>query len=416
MNEIEMREKAENIIKYYNKLTGTNYKNTDTNIQKILNGIDVTNKVLLTELRIFIDRNAMKIGGGIIGLVDEFEKYKFEENKKIEQEIKESKGEVQASLTVLEQALAKIFIDTKTDVIEKALVNKCVNMAKDIIFEEYGTIEKKINLKIDDVKVDLGEDEVLHEKFEEVLKFVSQNEPVFLTGEAGTGKNVICKQVAKALGLQFYFSNAVTQEYKLTGFTDAMGNYQETQFYKAFKNGGLFMLDEIDASIPEVLVILNSAIANKYFDFPAPIGYTEAHPDFRVVSAGNTFGEGASYQYVGRNQLDGASLDRFACVNVGYDRNIEMRVAENDAELCDFADMVRAICKKKNIQIIVSYRSIQRIHKMEKLIGLPETLKSCLFKNITKKELNNIITDYTKDDKFKDAMIDMKKFIKSGDE
>lgn len=416
MNEIEMREKAENIIKYYNKLTGTNYKNTDINIQKILNGIDVTNKVLLTELRIFIDRNAMKIGGGIVGLVDEFEKYKFEENKKIEQEIKESKSEAQASLTVLEQALAKIFIDTKTDVIEKALVNKCVNMAKDIIFEEYGTIEKKINLKIDDVKIDLGEDEVLHEKFEEVLKFVSQNEPVFLTGEAGTGKNVICKQVAKALGLQFYFSNAVTQEYKLTGFTDAMGNYQETQFYKAFKNGGLFMLDEIDASIPEVLVILNSAIANKYFDFPAPIGYTEAHPDFRVVSAGNTFGEGASYQYVGRNQLDGASLDRFACVNVGYDRNIEMRVAENDAELCDFADMVRAICKKKNIQIIVSYRSIQRIHKMEKLIGLSETLKSCLFKNITKKELNNIITDYTKDDKFKDAMIDMKKFIKSGDE
>ena len=41
--------------------------------------------------------------------------------------------------------------------------------------------------------------------------------PVFLTGPAGVGKNVICKQVAEALGLDFYFSNAISQEYKVTG-------------------------------------------------------------------------------------------------------------------------------------------------------------------------------------------------------
>ena len=91
------------------------------------------------------------------------------------------------------------------------------------------------------------------------------------------------KQVAKALGLDFYFTNAVTQEYKITGFTDANGRYQETQFYKAFKNGGLFMLDEMDASIPEVLVILNAAIANGYFDFPAPIGFVEAHRTLELL-------------------------------------------------------------------------------------------------------------------------------------
>lgn len=410
----EMREKAENIIKYYNKLSGTTYKYTENNIEKIISTIDVTDRKILTELRIFIDRNAKKIVGGIESLMDEFEKYKFEEEKRIAEEIKQNTSEAQASLTALEQALAKVFMDTKSNVIEQELVNKCVDIAKDIIFAEYGVIEKKIKLEVNEERVEL-ENEVLHEKFEEVLKFVSQGEPVFLTGEAGTGKNVICKQVAKALGLDFYFSNAVTQEYKLTGFTDAMGNYQETQFYKAFKNGGLFMLDEMDASILEVLVILNSAIANKYFDFPAPIGYVEAHPNFRVVGAGNTFGEGASYQYVGRNQLDGASLDRFACVDITYDRNIEMCVSENDEELCDFADTIRKIIKRKNMQIILSYRSIQRIHKMEPLIGLPETLKTCLFKSITKKEMNNIISDYNKEDKYKIAMVEMKKLLKSGD-
>ena len=30
----------------------------------------------------------------------------------------------------------------------------------------------------------------------------------------------------------------------------------------------MFFLDEIDASCPECLVILNSVIANRYFDFP----------------------------------------------------------------------------------------------------------------------------------------------------
>ena len=136
-----------------------------------------------------------------------------------------------------------------------------------------------------------------HEKLEEVLSFVQMNEPVMLVGSAGTGKNVICSQIAELLDLEFYFSNAITQEYKLTGFIDANGRYHETQFYKAFKNGGLFMLDEIDASIPETLIILNSAIANRYFDFPNEKVY--AHENFRVISAGNTFGKGASYEYVG---------------------------------------------------------------------------------------------------------------------
>lgn len=54
-----------------------------------------------------------------------------------------------------------------------------------------------------------------HEVFDEVLKLVYNNIPIYLTGQAGVGKNVICKQVAQALKLDFYFTNAVTQEYKL---------------------------------------------------------------------------------------------------------------------------------------------------------------------------------------------------------
>ena len=226
-----------------------------------------------------------------------------------------------------------------------------------------------------------------------MLKFVANDEPVFLTGPAGSGKNVLCKQVAEALGLKFYFTNAVTQEYKLTGFTDAMGNYQATQFYKAFTEGGVFMLDEMDASIPEVLVILNAAIANRYFDFPAPIGYVEAHPDFRVIAAGNTCGQGADYQYVGRNQLDMASLDRFAIVKIGYSEAIENSVAGGDVKLAQFCRDFRAAAQKAGQQVVVSYRAIGRLAKMLQILELDEALETCLVKGMEKDDLNIIIAE-----------------------
>lgn len=406
----EKRIKAVNVIRYYNKLTGKATKIRDEVIDLILETVDAEDKDKLMELRIFMDRNVNKdTTESITEIIENFAKTKFLEEKEKKENVANNQSEAQASLSVLEQALAKVFLESKKDVIEKEFVNKCLDIAKDKIAEEYGSIKKSTTLKIDEKEIKF-EGEVLHHKFEEVLKFVASNEPVFLTGEAGTGKNFLCKQIAKALNLDFYFSNAVSQEYKITGFTDAMGKYQETQFYKAFKNGGLFMLDEMDASIPEVLVILNSAIANRYFDFPAPIGYVEAHKDFRVIAAGNTFGEGASYQYVGRNQLDGASLDRFACVNITYDREIEKAISNGNEELINYITELRKTCKLTNIQLIVSYRAVDRITKMENQIGLVETLNTCLFKNTNERELSSIISNFNgdKNNKYFHAMVALK--------
>ena len=253
------------------------------------------------------------------------------------------------AMAVLEKVILETIAQTQVGKIESQIMAGVEQKVKDFIKNEYGTLERKVVTVVDGKKVELGEGEILHEKFDTICKFVANNEPVFLTGQAGTGKNVLCQQVAKALGLDFYFTNAVTQEYKITGFTDAMGVFHETQFYKAFKNGGLFMLDEMDASIPEVLIILNAAIANRYFDFPAPIGYVEAHQNFRVVSAGNTYGLGANYDYVGRNQLDMASLDRFAMVKVDYSRAIELRVANGNEELVNFCEDFRKASVKAGV-------------------------------------------------------------------
>ena len=273
--------------------------------------------------------------------------------------------QVTYSMGVLEQAVIELISKTQAEKIESEIMGSVQRTVREFIQSEYGAIERKVTTIVNDVPHE--QKGIQHEKFETVLKFVANDEPVFLTGPAGSGKNVICKQVAEALGLDFYFTNAVTQEYKLTGFTDAMGTYQETQFYKAFTQGGVFMLDEIDASIPEVLVILNAAIANRYFDFPAPIGYVEAHPDFRVVAAGNTTGQGANFEYVGRNQLDGASLDRFAMVQIDYSKTIENSLA-NDMDIANFCREFRRASLKCGLNIIVSYRAIGRLAKMLQIL------------------------------------------------
>lgn len=310
--------------------------------------------------------------------------------------------QVQYSMGILEQAVIGLIAKTQTERIESEIMDGVESKVREFIRSEYGTIERKIVTVVDGKRVPMAG--IQHEKFETVLKFVANDEPVFLTGPAGSGKNVLCKQVAEALGLKFYFTNAVTQEYKLTGFTDAMGNYQETQFYKAFTEGGLFMLDEMDASIPEVLVILNAAIANRYFDFPAPIGYKEAHPDFRVIAAGNTVGQGASYEYVGRNQLDAASLDRFAIVKVGYSEAIENSVACGDAELARFCRAFRKSAEKAGQQVIVSYRAIGRLAKMLQILSAEEALETCLVKGIEKDDLNIICNGIAFDSKYKRAL------------
>jgi len=280
------------------------------------------------------------------------------------------------------QLLTKIG-DLMCEVVNKDVVEQVVNDAlpeiKNKIVEIYGDLPAvtKVTLPSLEVRKVTG---ITHEKFAEVLTITNANIPVYLEGPAGSGKNVICKQVADALGLDFYFTNAVTQEYKLTGFIDAYGKYQETQFYKAFKNGGLFFLDEMDASIPEVLIILNAAIANRYFDFPC--GKVEAHPNFRIIAAGNTIGTGADSNYTGRFCLDRASLDRFAMIHIDYSPMIEAAICDENKSLLSFIREFRRAAKQAGIECICSYRTVERISTLEKVLPLREVVEMSLLKGL----------------------------------
>lgn len=162
---------------------------------------------------------------------------------------------------------------------------------------------------------------LMHHRFPLLLAAVAQCVNIMLVGPAGSGKTTAAVHAAQALGLPFYGTGALDNGYKLTGFIDAQGRIVSTAFRQAFEHGGVFLFDEMDASLPSALLAFNAALANDWMDFPDK--NVKRHPDFRVIAGANTFGTGADRQYVGRNQLDAASLDRYAVLEWGYDEALE---------------------------------------------------------------------------------------------
>lgn len=261
--------------------------------------------------------------------------------------------------TKLEEALIEGIISKGKEIAVEEIRQELVNNLDEYIKDTYGQLPDRLIITKEDVEYE--KTGLFHKEFDKVVKLVNLNLPVMLTGGAGSGKNYMLSQVAEVLNLGFYYTSTVTQEYKLTGFIDGGGVFHETEFYKAFTQGGVFMLDEIDASIPEALVILNGAIANGYFDFPN--GREFAHDDFRVVCAGNTVGLGADMVYTGRNVLDGATLDRFVLVEIDYDERIESNLCQ-DEELRNFLYDVRKSVQRNKINHIIGMRAFKYTYEM----------------------------------------------------
>jgi len=162
-----------------------------------------------------------------------------------------------------------------------------------------------------------------HERFPLLLQGLAVGLNVLLVGPAGTGKTTAARRAAEALGLGFSCLSVGPQTSKsdLLGFVDAGGTYRESLFVSAYRDGGVFLLDEIDAGNAGVLTVLNAALAGDVM--ATPIGMVARSPRFLTVAGANTYGQGASRQYVGRNQLDGATLDRFAVLDWPIDVGLE---------------------------------------------------------------------------------------------
>ena len=199
--------------------------------------------------------------------------------------------------------------------------------------------------------VDLG---VQHKQFPLLIKVLQCGFPVWLPGPAGSGKTTAAANAAKALGLPFHHTGAVDNVYQLMGFIDAGGTYHRTEFREAYENGGPFLWDEVDASNPAALVAFNAAIENGHCAFPDKV--VTKHPDCYFIAAANTYGQGATHEYVGRTKIDAATVDRFVMIDWQYDETLERAIA-GDTEWTTYVQRMRRAAKDAGVKHLITPRA-----------------------------------------------------------
>ncbi len=200
-----------------------------------------------------------------------------------------------------------------------------------------------------------------HKQFPLLLRTLGARLPnnhhlnVWIAGPTGSGKTTAAEQAAQALGLKFAFTGAIDTPYPLLGYRTANGETVRTLFRECYEHGGVFLFDEVDGSSASAVLALNAALANGQCAFPD--GMVARHPDFICIAAANTWGLGATHEYVGRTKLDAAFLNRFgAKIYWEYDNALETSTCGNPT-WAGRVQEVRARIAERGIKVIVSPRS-----------------------------------------------------------
>lgn len=224
----------------------------------------------------------------------------------------------------------------------------------------------------------------MHERIEIVLRVVALGHPVMMVGPAGCGKTTIAEHVSRAMSLPLYITSAISDAHELVGFIDGHGTYHRTPFRDAFEHGGIWIADEIDSWDASALLTANAALANGFAVFPDNPKPMQRHADFRMIATANTFGNGADRVYVGRNELDAASLDRFATINVDYDKALERKFAGKQQAWLNYVWHVREQVQDKRIRHVVSSRAIiMGARALDAGLALDDVRELYLFKGLS---------------------------------
>jgi len=281
----------------------------------------------------------------------------------------------------------------------------------------------------EDVKLEDNGD-ILPEWFPKALQLVKGRKPMFWQGPSGCGKTHTAGMLAKYLGLPFGAHSCSEGMHigDLAGMllpVEAGGNFVmvPSLFISMCQKPGIFLWDELDAADSNFLVAFNMMTAQRELYIPSRhlatlpefeiddiLAYwskhfgvaacqelierdtikslrdlrvmlgaeryaklddsftlVKLHPDFTIIAAANTFGHGASAVYAGRNQLDGATLDRFriGMMKLDYSEKVESAILSKDAYR--WGKYLRASLAKLNmVRRLVTTRFLKDCSDMQK--------------------------------------------------
>lgn len=242
-----------------------------------------------------------------------------------------------------------------------------------------------------------------------LMAAIQANVPVWIFGDAGSGKTTAALKSAEAVGLPFGFITVcpTSPRSELLGYMDAERKYHRTLFREIYEHGGVFLIDEIDNGNPSTLAVMNTALANGYCAFPDR--NVKRHPNTRIVASANTIGRGADVRYIGKNPLDATTLDRFVFVRMDIDDNLEgalvgarfdaskvTNIGEGGAmtpmEWYDYVTKVREVCQELRIDHLISPRAtIYGTRLIEAGVGRAHLEEMCIWKGIRSTDKTKIL-------------------------
>lgn len=234
-------------------------------------------------------------------------------------------------------------------------------------------IKKLIIERWDGKKVEM-KNPTLPAVYEDVLDLAKCRRHTMLVGPAGCGKTYLAGLVARSLDmpLRMLSCTAGMSEGHLVGravpdLKTGKTHFNTTGFVETYEKGGVFLLDELDAADPNLLLAINAALAGSEFELPArpddPIA--KKHPNFICIATANTFGRGATRVYAGRNQLDEATIDRFriGTVECDYDMAVERKLCPAD-EIREKCQLIRKKIEDAGLRRVMSSRFMEDAYIM----------------------------------------------------
>jgi AAA domain (dynein-related subfamily) len=174
-----------------------------------------------------------------------------------------------------------------------------------------------------------------HNLFGYALVLAENRQPIMLVGPHGTGKSHIAQQLSDYLAVDYGetpMTTGATRGDLLGRFTASPDRpFIAARFDEIYGGGGVFNFEEIDASDPGMLIVLNNALATKRFYNSNSGENVSRHEDFIAVSTANTYGTGATKDYNARERQDAATLDRWRMgrIWVELDENVEEKLLYN---------------------------------------------------------------------------------------
>jgi MoxR-like ATPase len=209
-----------------------------------------------------------------------------------------------------------------------------------------------------------------------------------LVGPAGNGKTTAAEAVCTALKYEYIVIDATEylEPADLVGcmtYDPQKGEvWRDGPVTKAFREGKAVIINEFDSLNPRAALCLQSATQDagptkksRYMTTPGgPEDRVYPTSDCPIIVTMNTYGTGATRQYVGRNALDAATADRFTILSTGYENEAQIisgrgYTAETASRLEKWAHEMRTKIEDNALRVILSMRTLLRLAQAIEVYG-----------------------------------------------